>query len=341
MKKPFARMRLNTKAEGAAVLVEASISMLMFFVFVICLIDVGRFVTTLLLLNYSAYSAADLASKLEIAVDTSIAKCSQPLATPEAEACLRYSSGVNRILERATGLAALVASPPNIEGSQRLVEFEHYYRYPEDPVILRSIRRGAAILRPGEAVLAHYSDGSTEEVEHPTRPFTAAAGLSGWPQPTENWDEVLDKEPVAIVLIAEFKPFVPVLPPLKLRAMQFAYLKRKRAGARPQPFKLPTSVSSPAPTPEQNIDPTATPSPAPTALETPRPTATVSPIPTARPTAEVTALPTGTPIFEITALPTTQPTTAASPQPSPTSGVPPTSAPPGGGSDRGGLRVSG
>ena len=56
-------------------MVEAAMSIPLFFIFIFFLVDVCRYFFTAIILNYAAYQAADFASKLEIEVPINQAAC--------------------------------------------------------------------------------------------------------------------------------------------------------------------------------------------------------------------------------------------------------------------------
>jgi hypothetical protein len=301
------------------------------------------------MLQHSAQRAADFASKVEIEIDTTHAKCAAPAGggVPANTACRQYRERLGEIVALATERAALVASKGG-DSAARLVRFRHYnrelyegagfgiWRVPSsgqgpDGSGLVDFTDYAAFLRPGEIVEEVDEGGSPSgfKVEHFSRLFRCPDGWNGtppcpgrgWPSFGESWGSVLRDEPVEVIVQAVFKPIIPGIGSFRLTGRAAAFRQIRAFSSAPPaptatrtPTPIPTITPTPTITPLPTATPTITPTPTitntPTITPTPTNTPTVTPTPTGTlPTATATATPT------VTRTPTNTPTATPSPTP--------------------------
>ena len=283
--------------------------MLIFILFVLVLIDIGRYFFGYLVLNYAAYSAADLASKLEVEIDTTKSICNNWPNSGGDSPCVKYIRQLDRIATHGLRLANLVASNSPAGSKSSLLEFTHYYDPPQDAVGMKDFKSHIAFLRPGEKV----RDSNGQIYQHPSRAFDV-----GWPSGGETWPNVLSQHPVVAMLVVEFKPVTPLFKPLALQVVQLAYRRTKQFGVQPPEFD--TAVPAPSATAINTLPPTVTNTPGPP-TSTPKPTNTPGPtntVPT--PTITNTSVPTST----YTAGPSPTRTSTRTPAPTPTATMIPT-----------------
>lgn len=299
-------------------MVEAAITIGLFFLFVLLFIDVCRIFFLYVGLELSAYRAVDYASKLEVEIPIGDDKCS---ATPVAnDPCVAYRDRVNEILRRATGFAASFAKPSNSEsGAATLVRFEHYgAKYDAShcgPLSHfnggTSIVADAAFLRPGEQVRIVSGplagDPANEDLSYPGMAFC------GWPREGESWNSVLQERPLMVRLEATYHSLTPLIPLLRIGAQQFAYRQTRRiVSSSPIIPPRPGSTVTPAPSPTPDVcgedssdcdAPQDTPTITPTISRTPTPLPTETPTPTVTPTGTNTNTPKPTNTATVTPTP--------------------------------------
>ncbi|RIL12640.1 MAG: hypothetical protein DCC75_00015 [Proteobacteria bacterium] len=266
-------------------------------------------------IDYAASRAVDLASKLEVEIDTTAQRCAEDPATPVSELaiCTGYVTRVNRILDEALGIASLVASPSTGAGMVTLVSFEHYFAsspytdYQSWPV-LGPIVRDAAFLRPGEVVRRQPTlpGDPVSEISHPSRPPGTVSG-SGWPGLAETWAAVMEQHPLQVRIEAIYRPLFPLASPLSLTGERYGFRRSRIYGGVAPPIQpAPTATYTPPP-------------PTPTRTPVPTRTSTHTPDPAWTPTPTVTTTPTRTPTRTKTATNTPDPSWTATPTRTPTS----------------------
>lgn len=244
-------------------LVEAALSVSFFLVLVLVITDIARYFLVYIVLNFATQSALDLAMKIPIEVYTASDNCGGPSPT----ACEQFESRVSRVMQRAQDIAYRVVSPSTVASMAQAQSFEHY-----DPTVyspynsgLSLIRSDVVFLRPGEKV---ERTASSEEIEHPTRPFGTANG-QGWPHSTgESWSSVLEHDPIIVMMRASFSPITPLFPKMTITSRQIGYRKVKNFGGASRGDGL---APTPAPTPALTPVPTPTPSGFDCSCCTPRP----------------------------------------------------------------------
>jgi len=258
-------------------MIEAALSLPILLFFLLFIIDLGRYFFIFLILNYAAYSAVDLSTKLEF--ESNINLSCNCAAEPESSCC-GYQERLRRVMERALSTANLVASSSgNVESKARLQSFAHYHSldYTGDMQVSASVFEDVpviydvAILRPGEKARRHIPPpgaGEDEYVNHSTRAFPEVIPSSGlgWPQGGETWLGVLAAHPLEVRLEVLFEPVTPFFPSLRIAASQLGFRKTGAFGGVPPQIDMPpTNTPQPTATPT----PTGTPIPPPTATPTP------------------------------------------------------------------------
>mgnify|MGYP000402315001 CR=1 FL=1 len=313
-----------------ASLVEAVLTIPVFFLLVFFFIDISRWFIISVVLNYAAQRAADWASKIEIEVPTDEVACQTPPCSNN-DCCANYRQRIQAVLNRALETAHIVVSPSsNRESLARLVKFTLYdeatYSIPEYNSGLEHIDADAVFIRPGEKALRDGEDGGGE-IGHPTRPFREEgapgepdppAPRPGWPNPElgETWEHVLAAHPFEVRFEVVFRPVTPFIGPLRMTVAQQGY---RQTGA----FGVPIA-RIPSPTPTATSTATVTSTPTATATEAPptnTPTGTSTPTMTA--TATVTPTVTATSTATSTATITGTPTQTATPTATPACHEPP------------------
>jgi len=307
-------------SDSGATIVEAGVTMLLLFVFVLVLIDICRYFFSYLVINYAAFSAVDLAARFEIELDTTSDICGGWSGAEAENPCVKYFESLQRITEQATSKARLVAATASggLKGS--LVTYEHFYDDLQDVLPFAEYTSQAAFLRPGEKVRYRLVEGgSYTEIQHPSRPYesTVAGMPTGWPSTGENWRDILSREPIAVIIGIKFNPITPLFDPILIQSMQLSYRRPKKFGGAPPEFDTPLPTATPTTGPSGT--PTITRSPAPTntvgPTNTPGPTRTPTNIPA--PTNTVTPGPSPTPPNTRTPTPTSAPTNTRTPVPTP------------------------
>jgi hypothetical protein len=217
------------KTSGGGML-EAAITIPVFILVVLMVVDITRYFVAYNVLNYAAFSAADLASKFEIETDTSSNNC--PNDNSPTNPCAKYCRRVKAVLARADNIAkSLSSKAPGIGPLNRRI-IQHYYEQSEafgsipsgslisDCASSQLDAYGVGFIRPGEHVKT--DDSSPKTIEVPTRPFGTAAG-QGWPGNGESWVSVLQSQPFQVVMEADFVPVMPLVGKIRMSIRQTAY----------------------------------------------------------------------------------------------------------------------
>jgi len=205
---------MKSKCQGATIL-EAALSMPLFILFVLFILDIGRFFFVYIFLNFAAHNAVNLAAGLPI--DARLTVNANSNSCGES-----YSRYVRLIEEAAMENALRVAAPSGSGAWVELVPFEHYYESPQNCSLDNGNVIDVAFLRPGEKVRGYPGQSNEFEYFHPTRPF----GLElwqGWPGSNENWSGVLRAHPIEVRLQASFRAITPLVPELRIVASQAAF----------------------------------------------------------------------------------------------------------------------
>lgn len=300
MKRVSTNSNFACRAQSGATLVEATLALPIFIVAVLFLIDLLRYFIVYVMLQYAAYSGADLATKLESELDTFKNSCPNPPCNCDVNPndCTRYYSIAQRVTDQTISVARLVAHASSDVGSSvRLVQFRHFNTGEftwEDSGGTQFNGNGleppldtdAAVLRPGERVQAQPTG---EFYENTIRPWSRAAGCSDcshppscpackWPTRGETWATVLQEVPIEVRVHAIMRPITPFIPEMKIMGRSFGYRAARRgAGDVNIP---PTSTYTPLPTATDTLTPSPTNTqPTPTATQ-PSPTATITNTPT-------------------------------------------------------------
>jgi len=303
--------------KGAS-LIEAALTLPLFLVLVLFIVDIARWFLISVILNYASQQATDSLSKLEIEVNTDMLSCSAPGPTnPDGcpHCCTEYLRRISSVANEAVAIARYVASSSSESNSlARLVRFRHYPQelYGTIPIINseEDFEAEIAIMRPGEAVCRKDANCSLSQfsfVEHPTRGLKR--DLSGmpsgpdWPEPPESWLSVLGVHPVVVRFEVMFDFITPFIPDMRMRPSQIGYREVSVFGGVVQTFPTITPTSSPTST--VTVTPTPTDDPSSwTATPTATATATVTKTPTQTPTKTPTNTATQTPTKTITQTPT-------------------------------------
>lgn len=257
-------------ARGASV-VETALTIPIFLIAILTLIDLCRFFFAYCFLHFAAYSAVDLGTKLEI--ETDISQCPPSGNSAGQFLCREYIDRIDSIVNKALEKALLVAGPPGSGNSIELIPFNHYYYGTVATELAKQVPssqlplvRAVAVIRPGERV-ERMNDHT--QIEHRTR-----SSVTGPPKVGESWNAVLRQEPIEVRIEAFFRPIFPLLPVFRLTASQQGYRFSTIQG------------TGGVPNPPTPVPPTNTPPPAPTRTRTPTPiggvvgaTPTITPTP--------------------------------------------------------------
>lgn len=211
--------------QRGATLVEAAIGISLFLTLSLFIIDGARYLYISMALSRAAFTGADLASKLDMAIYTDQSSC--PRATAAEQPCIRFRADIQRIADTVRRIALVVASP-NPRAPNSLVSFATYrtsnYTNPAKADALTQLIDVVAVLRPGE--LALKLDGSGY-VMHPTRPGKMQNGnpSQSWPDfsKSESWESVLALHPIVIYIEALMQPVTPFLSPVRIQVTQAAF----------------------------------------------------------------------------------------------------------------------
>lgn len=239
---------MRTKKSLGATLIEAAIVMPLFVIFVLTVIDLGRYFLVYILLNHAAHEGVDFAAKLPMGVD--LTECPAPAerncdaADPTVwppqdppNVCDDYDRYVQLIVDRTLAQAQVVADSSQSDSWVKLLSLEHYYAAGQR--CASHFTADVAFLRPGEKVRATLSDGSHFEVSHLTRSFGGETG-QGWPGGAEAWDGVLNTNPLQVTAMAEFHPVLPFFPNVIVQASQLAFGGKKTFSSGGGDLELPT-----------------------------------------------------------------------------------------------------
>ena len=329
--------QVHIDSEGGATLVEATLALPIFIISVLFLIDLLRYFIVYVLLQYAAYSGADLATKLETELDTYSSSCPNPPCNCDVRPpdCDRYEQIVQRVTDQTIAIARLMARPSSEVGaSVHLLQFDHFISGDftwEDASGSQFAGSGlspfsadAAVLRPGERVQAQPSG---EFFENTIRPWSRSNGCSNcsnpptcpackWPSTGETWGGLLQDAPIEVRVHAVMRPLTPFIPEMTIVGRSFGYRAARRGAgdvnipptATPTKTLTPTVTGTPTQTNTPSVTPTVTDTPTTTQTptQTATPTVTNTPTPTATgPTPTPTAtVPTRTPTATSTASPT-------------------------------------
>ena len=323
---------ISKNAEIGATMVEATLALPIFIISVLFLIDLLRYFIVYVLLQYAAYSGADLATKLETELDTYSTSCPNPPCNCDSNPadCTRYEQIAQRVTSQTEAIARLMAHASNETGaSVRLVQFDHFIsgdftwedggggQYAGSG--LSPFSADSAVLRPGERVQAQPSG---EFFENTIRPWNRGSGCSDcnsppacpackWPARGETWGSVLQNVPIEVRVHAIMRPITPFIPEMTIVGRSFGYRAARRGAG---DVNIPsTSTYTPTPTSTTTLTPLPTNTPATPTSTVPSPTPTNTGSPTA-------TVPSPTPTWTFTPTPTsTGPTaTPTVPKPSPT-----------------------
>lgn len=327
--------RSSRQRSTGASYVEAAIAVPLFLLFVFALIDFARYFLVSGMLNWAAQSGADWASKVEVEVITTQMAdgedpcdsrgCPGPSGTRDN--CVFYENLFGLITQRVLQDVATFTAPSSADSYSSLVQWEHYHPQdyvcnPEEGTYGSGLDSAAgwrtldvAFLRPGERV-REVGANSERIVEHPMRPCSSTPGAvcqtgdnTGWPRPGESWGQILEANPVVVLLEVRFRPITPLMPELRIQSMQFGFRTTRQFGVGNPSAPLPTATNAPTntPTPVPTstntvfLSPTATATstttmtPTETATATSSPTITQTPTRTSTPTITNTPTETGTP----------------------------------------------
>ena len=306
----------RAKTRRGSALVEAAISLPIFILFILFIIDLTRYFFIYSVLNLATHTAVDYASKIEIETNTSPSACSIKPASCESFVKRIRNSGDAldqlTILGKALKQSLLVASPSTSLTGARLVRFRHYSS-PEQIINgsgggpITPFDADVAFLRPGEraAVLDQNGTPTGEFVDHLTRGYGMEAEPGkGWPKSSlgENWDTVFIANPLEVRARVIFTPITPLVPSITIEARAHAYKRVQNAGvgglaistSTATPTATGTATTTQTATPTITLTPTITPTPTRTPTPTQTPTATSTPTATG-PTPTITHTPTNTP----------------------------------------------
>ncbi len=273
------------KQRRGATLVEAAFALPILLLFVFGTIDFVLYYYYSTTLGWAAKGAADTFSKLPVELDTTASRCGSSSSTCTIDLQTASPTGDNtcdrfyRTVQQATRLGIdrirVVTDPFSTDSKLTMVPFTHFAPadYPNSMAAdvtsgVCSFNLPLAILRPGER--ARRPDGTV--VEHPTRPCSANSTQpcysnsldgTGWPRLGDTWLELLAANPVAVVMEADYKPFLPIFPFRKVSVVQLAY----RARSVPV-FGRPMTGALATPGPVSTVPPTIG---IPIATVTPRP----------------------------------------------------------------------
>jgi len=253
-------LKIYNSPDRGATVVEAAITMPLFLLFLLFVIDIGRFFFIYIFLNFASHNAVNLAARFP--VDADLSNCPSVTAQDQTTVCSEYERYFGLIQDTAIEGALKVASPSGSNGWVELVRFEHYYDTPQNSFGAGGLQADFAFLRPGEKV---REQGTLREYQHPTRPFASAEGsaggsIAGWPEAGESWSGVMRRHPLEVRIEVMFQPITPLLGRLRIAASQFAFGSSDAFDhGSSDDFAAPTPT--PTSTPEATPIPTATPDP--------------------------------------------------------------------------------
>ncbi len=235
--------KLNKNPTKGATIIEFSIVALLFATFIFATIDITRFFYIESILDKTAQKVLNYAQKVQyLDIDTRTIK----IDTPEYRIFVNnYAKSIN------TGLRILNISPlqtkdkhssiPTLYRYTTMLRFKNGYISPLKSIFDNSFVMGnislmkdvpkvrIALLRPGDSVCREANETGECKVwiDHPdycsekssnlckTLPIKETA--KGEPKPLYNYQEILESHPFHVIIEADFKPILPLLP-FKLKA---------------------------------------------------------------------------------------------------------------------------
>jgi TadE-like protein len=303
--------KIKTKqAQRAATILETAITLPIFLLTVFTLIDLVRYFTAYTGLSYAAYSATELASRLDFETNLTTSNCGVlvssvpvPVNAPDYK-CHKLLTAYDAVINRAESIAHLFASPASGSGLIRLIGFDHF----SDTSLYDDVWPGVTLkvsdlgfMRPGERIRRR---GVTPliTIDHATRPIgvTAFDKGVGWPKYPETWLTILSNEPLQVHIEALFKPITPLMPDFIISVNQVSFRHLGAFGKGAPPLELPTITPTAINTSTATVTATSTETPTSTATATATNTATITPTPTITLTPTITTTPTITATSTIT-----------------------------------------
>ena len=270
----------NSGAVGA----EAALVIPIFAFALLFFVDMARYAYLTTVVNYAAYSGADLASKLDVAVPSDVNSC---LGTNVVQ-CVAYRRRVIAVSAKVDQILSTLIQSDSPTSKVHFTQFRMYedgeYTNPTRDLTLAAMPDSrAGFLRPGE-VIRRVVPGNASYFDHPTRPAKSRGG-AGWPNSmaNESWERILVDNPIVVRVEATLQPYTPGFSPWRVVGTQLGYRRTPQVGVETAPLNsnpltpVPASTNTPVPpTPVPTITPGG-----PTV--TPLPTPTPTPIPTATP----------------------------------------------------------
>lgn len=254
----------NTNKQGqilGASLIEVALSLPLFMLLILFIVDVSRYFFIYVMLNLAAQRAVDYAAKLPVDINIGVNACSI-----DAQACTDYRARVEGILKVATDLAERVVARSDSNNETRLISLTHFapdIYTGQNQLGIGSLVADAGLVRPGERLIRQGGSASDSEAlfDHPTRPY-GTARFYGPPANGESWALLLENHPLVLHMEALYSPITPGIPELSMQIDQIAYRRSNKFGVAPPPAPTlaagPTSTR-PAPTPTRTFTPTPTP----------------------------------------------------------------------------------
>ena len=225
--------------DRGASFVEAAISLPLFLMIVVFLVDLARYFFVYLVLSYAAHTAVDYASKLRIEEDTTCFDCPSLIAdTP----CARYLARTRLILNRALRFANMVSGAAESGHWAERIRFKHYGADLQGAQCsaLGEFNEDVAFLRPGEQVKRLTGPRTGEIFAHPTR-LPGGGSDQGWPHGGEKWGNVMYAHPVMVYIEAQLKTITPLIPKLMIRIRATSFRMPPQFG---QAVVIPTTTTT-------------------------------------------------------------------------------------------------
>lgn len=252
MKIKFSRLHNR----GASI-IEFSIVAPLFLIVLLGLIDIGRYFASAVILNAGVQRAIEIASKIDITM-------SCPTSNTTA-ACVTYRNKRQKIIDKAVEKAlGAWFSLPTVNSSVQLIAFSDTDGY---NCVAPPCTYSALLLRPGERMLNTVTSSYTDP-QHPSAPYVAPG-----PPANQNWATTLAQFPVYVAARARYRPILPFLPTLIIRADAIGYSSEINQSLpwSLAPLPSPTPLPSPNPSPSPGGGPPPSPSPGPSSSPAPTP----------------------------------------------------------------------